>query len=175
MRGCSLSLRRAGEGEHQRPQRIHEAPGYISVTHRFLEVQLFTDYKNGDEINLSTLFNFGKVIFTMYTSRTCKHRPAVRRPRTHFSNAAAGRSSSVSYIYHTNKTRRRAIRSFPKPPPALMVTHFPDNATCIFSELRNVRVASQQVNVNRHPIIHFPISHCRPTIGTTTRVPFGPP
>ena len=45
----------------------------ISVTHRFLEVPLFTDYKNGDEINLSTLFNFGKVIFTMYTGRTCKH------------------------------------------------------------------------------------------------------
>lgn len=45
--------------------------GGISVTHRFLEVQLFTDYKNGDEINLSTLFNLGKVIFTvrvnMYT------------------------------------------------------------------------------------------------------------
>lgn len=45
----------------------------VPVTHRFLEVQLFTDYKNGDEINLSTLFNFGKVIFTMYTFRTCKH------------------------------------------------------------------------------------------------------
>lgn len=46
--------------------------GGISVTHRFLEVQLFTGYKNGDEINLSTLFNFGKVIFTMYTFGTCK-------------------------------------------------------------------------------------------------------
>lgn len=45
----------------------------VSVTHRFLEVQLFTDYKNGDEINLSTLFNLGKVIFTMYTFGTCKH------------------------------------------------------------------------------------------------------
>lgn len=85
--------------------------GGISVTHRFLEVQLFTDYKNGDEINLSTLFNLGKVIFTMYTFGTCKHahtRGSITKRCGPHPPLVRWPGHPVSYIYHANKTTEAA-------------------------------------------------------------------
>lgn len=145
---------------------------------------VYRNYKNGDEINLSTLFNFGKVIFTMYVKRrtTCKHTytPGHHRPPDNNYCPPTHRGLSVVHLSHKQNNRIYpsvcCCSTFEAPTTEqhvqfLMVPCLPWTTQympppCIFSKRPKQSVhrcvASswsdgelQQLNVNRHPIIHF--------------------